>query len=346
MWYLAAEGRTEDLIKVIRYQRKNPNTFHVAGVRHPRLVLPGLRSLALPERITTLQPRDLPVTAQLTSVDWRGDDLVWRGYAFVANLPRQSGRVIGRSAVLEHGETGRRIKLRMRRTTDRQATAASKQTMHCYDQSGFEVVVPARRLHEIAGLGAGQWFLYVGIPGPGGTYGARVRQHDAGTAGHNQVRHLADGSHLVVGFTKNAVSITVRQPAVEVESCTVEDGELRIVTRGRGGVEAPTAVSIVEGDNRFDSPLAPLSGSTDAFRRHQAVFSLAQLAENDLPGTKNRQFKVTLRGDDGQGQDALLAEGFTTSRHGLLPAVSWPSTATGPADWCWQREPYVPSSTR
>ncbi|MFF3262347.1 CDP-glycerol glycerophosphotransferase family protein [Streptomyces sp. NPDC002932] len=319
IWHLAAEGRAEDLVEVVRSQRRDPGAFLVAGVRRPRLVLPGLPRLALPERITALKPRDLPVTAQLTSVDWRGDDLVWGGYAFVANLPRPSGRVIGRFAVLEHGETGRRIKLRMRRTTNEQATVASGQALHCYDQSGFEVVVPARRLRELAGLGAGQWFLYIGIPGPGGTYGARVRQRDAGTAGHNQVRHLADGSSLVVGFIKNAVSITVRQPAAEVESCTVADGELRLVTRARSGAEAPTAVSIVEGDNRLDSPLTPLPGSSDAFLRHQAVFSLAQLAENDLPGTKTRQFKVTFRGDDGRAQEAPLAEGFTTARHGLGP---------------------------
>ncbi|MFI6647243.1 CDP-glycerol glycerophosphotransferase family protein [Streptomyces sp. NPDC050529] len=319
MWHLAAEGRAEDLVEVVRNQRRDPGTFLVAGARRPRLVLPGLRGLALPERIAALKPRDLPVTAQLTSVDWRGNDLVWEGYAFVANLPRPSGRVIGRFAVLEHGETGRRIKLRMRRTRNEQATVASGQALHCYDHTGFEVVVPARRLSELAGRGAGQWFLRIGILGPGGTYGARVRQRDAGTAGHNQVRHLADGSRLVVGFTKNAVSITVQQPAVEVESCTVADGELRIVARARSGAEAPTAVRIVEGDDRLDSPLTPLAGSSDAFRRYQAVFSLARLAENDLPGIRTRQFKVTLRGEDGQGLEATLAEGFTTARHGLAP---------------------------
>ncbi|MYX67740.1 CDP-glycerol glycerophosphotransferase family protein [Streptomyces sp. SID8373] len=330
IWHLAAEGRAEDLVEVVRSQRRDPGAFLVAGSRHPRLVLPGLRRLALPERIAALKPLDLPVTAQLTSVDWRGDDLVWGGYAFVANLPRPSGRVIGRSAVLEHGETGRRIKLRMRRTTDEQATAASGQALHCYDRTGFEVVVPARRLRELADLGAGQWFLHIEISGPGGTYGARVRQRDAGTAGHNQVRHLADGSRLVVGFAKNAVSITVQQPAVEVESCTVTDGELRLVTRSRSGAKVPAAVRIVEGDNRLDSPLTPLSGSPDAFRRHQAVFSLAALTENDLPGTKTLQFKVTLRGEDGRGQEPLLSEGFTTSRHGLAPGRELAVHCDGP----------------
>ncbi|PZH20043.1 hypothetical protein C1I97_01865 [Streptomyces sp. NTH33] len=319
MWYLAAEGRAEDLVEVVRHQRRDPGAFLVAGARRPRLVLPGLRGLALPERIAALTRRDLPATAQLTSVGWRGDDLVWEGYAFVANLPRPSGRAVGRFAVLKNDETGRRIRLRMRRTRSEQATVASGQALHCYDHTGFEVVVSARRLRELAGRGAGQWFLQVGILGPGGIYGARVRQRDAGTAGHNQVRHLADGSRLVVGFTKNAVSITVQQPPVEVESCTVADGELRLVTRARSGAKVPTAVTVVEGDTRLDSPLTPLSGSPDAFRRHQSVFSLAQLAANDLPGTKTRQFKVTLRGADGRGQAALLAEGFTTSRHRLAP---------------------------
>ncbi|MFJ8349844.1 CDP-glycerol glycerophosphotransferase family protein [Streptomyces sp. NPDC094153] len=319
MWYLAAEGRAEDLVEVVRHQRRDPGGFHVAGARRPRLVLPGLRGLELPERVAALTRRDLKVTAQITSVAWRGDDLVWEGYAFVANLPRASGRAIGRFAVLKNDETGRRIRLRVRRTRSEQATVASGQALHCYDHTGFEIVVSARRLRELAGHGAGQWFLQVGILGPGGTYGARVRQHDAGTAGHNQVRHLADGSRLVVGFTKNAVSITVQQPPVEVESCTVADGELRLVIRARSGAKAPTAVTVVEGDTGLDSPLTPLSGSPDAFRRFQSVFSLAQLAANDLPGTKTRQFKVTLRGADGRGQAALLAEGFTTGRHRLAP---------------------------
>ncbi|WP_329023443.1 CDP-glycerol glycerophosphotransferase family protein [Streptomyces sp. NBC_01423] len=319
MWYLAAEGRADDLVEVVRSRRRDPSAFLVAGVRRPRLVLPGLQSLELPDRITALKPRDLPMRAQLTSVDWRGDDLVWGGYAFVSNLPRPSGRVIGRLAWLENGETGRRIRLRIRRTTDEQATAASKQALHCYDQSGFEVVVPARRLRELADLGTGQWFLRIVIPGPGRLYGARVRPRDAGTAGHDQVRHLADGSRLVVGFTDDAVTITVQRPAVEVESCTVADGEVRLVTRARRGAEAPGAVRIAEGDNEFDSPLTELPGSPDAFRRHQAVFGLAQLAGKDLSGNRARQFEVTLRGDDGQGHDALLVEGFATSRHGLAP---------------------------
>ncbi|MEU0163590.1 CDP-glycerol glycerophosphotransferase family protein, partial [Streptomyces sp. NPDC006261] len=305
MWYLAAEGRAEDLAEVVRGQRRDPGGFLVAGIRRPRLVLPGLQSLVLPERITALKRRDLPVTAQLTSVEWRGDDLVWGGYAFVANLPRPSGRV-GRFAVLKHAETGRRIKLRLRRTRNEQATVASGQALHCYDQTGFEVVVSARRLRELAGRGAGQWILYVGIPGPGGIYGAPVRQRDAGTAGHNQVRHLADGSRLVVGFTKDGVGITVEQPPAEVESCTVVDGELHLVARARSGAEIPTAVRIAEGDTRLDSPLTPLpeSGSADAFRRYLAVFSLDRLTADDLPGIKTRSLKVTFRDAGGKGQEA------------------------------------------
>ncbi|MEU0162096.1 CDP-glycerol glycerophosphotransferase family protein [Streptomyces sp. NPDC006261] len=332
MWYLAAEGRAEDLAEVVRNQRRDPGGFLVAGVRRPRLVLSGLRGLALPGRITALGRRDLPVTAQLTSVEWRGDDLVWGGYAFVANLPRPSGRVIGRFAVLEHGETGRRIKLRLRRTRSEQATVASGQALHCYDQTGFEVVVSARRLRELAGRGAGQWFLYVGVRGPGGIYGARVRQRDAGTAGHNQVRHLADGSRLVVGFTKDGVGITVEQPPVEVESCTVVDGELHLVARARSGADVPTAVRIAEGDTRLDSPLTPLpeSGSADAFRRYLAVFGLDRLTADDLPGIKTRSLKVTFRDAGGKGQEARLAEGFTTGRHRHAPGRELAIHSNGP----------------
>ncbi|MEV4878201.1 CDP-glycerol glycerophosphotransferase family protein [Streptomyces cyaneofuscatus] len=315
MWYLASEGRAEDLVEVVRGQRRDPGAFLVAGTRRPRLALPGLRDLALPERMAALEPRDLKMTAQLTSVEWRGDDLVWEGYAFVANLPRPSGRMFGRFAVLEHGETGRRIKLRLRRTRSEQATVASGQALHCYDRTGFEVVVSARRLRELAGQGPGQWFLHIGIPGPGGKYEARVRQRDVGTAGHNQVRHLADGSRLVVGFAKDAVSITVQQPPVEVESCTVADGELLLVARVRSGAKAPTAVSVVEGDTRLDSPLTPQPGAAGAFRRYRAVLPLARLTADDPSGIKTRQFKVTFRGADGRGQAALLAEGFTTGRH-------------------------------
>ncbi|MET7870306.1 CDP-glycerol glycerophosphotransferase family protein [Streptomyces cyaneofuscatus] len=321
MWYLASEGRAEDLVEVVRGQRRDPGGFLVAGARRPRLVLPALRGLALPERITALERRDLPMTAQLTSVEWRGDDLVWSGYAFVANLPRPSGR-IGRFAVLKHGKTGRLIKLRLRRTRNEQATVASGQALHCYDRTGFEVVVSARRLRELAGRGAGQWFLHIGIPGPGGIHTSRVRQRDAGTAGHNQVRHLADGSRLVVGFAKDAVSITVQQPPVEVESCTVVDGELLLVARARSGAEAPTAVSVVAGDTGLESPLTPLSdpsGSPDAFRRYRAVFPLERLAANDPSGIKSRPFKVALKGADGKDREALLAEDFTTGRHGLAP---------------------------
>ncbi|WP_326706198.1 CDP-glycerol glycerophosphotransferase family protein [Streptomyces cyaneofuscatus] len=319
LWYLASEGRAEDLVEVVRNQRRDPGAFLVKGGRRPRLVLPGLRSLALPERITALERTDLKMTAQLTSVEWRGDDLVWSGYAFVANLPRPSGRLIGRSAVLEHGETGRRVKLRLRRTRNEEATVASGQALHRYDRAGFEVVVPARRLRELAGQGAGQWSLHIGIPGPGGTYEARVRQREVGTAGHNQVRHLADGSRLVVGFAKEGVSITVQQPPAEVESCAVVDGELVLVARVRSDAAAPTAVSVVEGDTRLEGRLTALPGSAGAFRRYRAALSLDRLTADDLPGIKTRQFKVALKGADGRGRPAHLAEGFTTGRHRFAP---------------------------
>ncbi|MQY10610.1 hypothetical protein SRB5_07210 [Streptomyces sp. RB5] len=316
MWHLAAEGRAEDLDAVVRYQRRDPKAFLVAGTLHPRLVLPGLRELALPEHITALTPRDLPVTAQLTSVAWRGGDLVWGGYAFVANLPRASGRVTGRFAVLRNAENGRYIRLRLHRTHSEHATAASKQALHSYDRTGFEIVVPARRLRELAARGAGRWFLYVGIPGPGGIYRARVRPSDAGAAAHNQVRHLADGSRLVVGFAEKSVSVTVRRPAAEVESFTVTDGELRLVTRVPGGVEAPTAVSVVEGETRVEGPLTPLTGSLDRF---EAVFDVGRLTADDPSGAKTREFAVTLKGADGKGHPAVVAEGFTTGRHPFAP---------------------------
>ncbi|MFG3102928.1 CDP-glycerol glycerophosphotransferase family protein [Streptomyces sp. NPDC048182] len=317
MWYLATEGRAEDLDDVVRNQRRDPGSFLVAGARRPRLLLPGLRGLALPERIAALKPADLPVTAQLTSVEWRGDDLVWQGYAFIANLPRPSSRALGRFAVLEHGESGRRVVLRMRRIKNPQATVASGQALHCYDDTGFEVVVSARRLRELAGRGAGQWSLSVGIPGPGGIYRAPVRKRDAGAAGHNQFRRLADGSRLVVGFGKDAVAITVKQPLATVESCTVADGELRLVTRALSGAEAPAAVSVAEGDTRLESPLTPLSGSPDGFQRRQAVFGLAELAEKDPSGIAGRQFKVALKGADGRRLEAPITEDFATSRHPL-----------------------------
>jgi CDP-glycerol glycerophosphotransferase len=315
-WYLAAEGRADDLSKVIKYQRRDPKSFLVAGGSRPRLVLPGLRSIALPPRISALKERDLPVTARLTSVAWRGEDLIWEGFAYVANMPRQSSRLFGRHAVLED-ESGTRVKLRLRRTPSDQATAFSAQAMHSYDRVGFEVVVPARQLQEIAGRGPGQWFLNIEIAGPGGPYRSRVRQRDAGTAGHNQYRHLADGTRLVVGFSKNAVGITVQQPSTEVESCTVTDGELHVVTRVRTGAKAPTAMSAAEGETVLDSPLTALPGSPEPFLRYEAVFSLAEFAEQDVTGTKSRQFKVTVREADGKSQPALLCKGFTTGRHPL-----------------------------
>ncbi|MQY14605.1 hypothetical protein SRB5_47730 [Streptomyces sp. RB5] len=317
VWHLAAESRAEDLDAVVRHQRRDPNAFQVTGGRSPRLELPGLRDLKLPDRITALTERDLPVTAQLMSVGWRGDDLVWEGYAFIANLPRPSGRLLGRSAVLEEAESGRRIKLRMRRTRSEQATVASGQALHCYDRTGFEIVVPARRLRELAEDGAGQWFLNVELKGPGGTYSSRVRQRDAGTAGHNQVSHLADGVRLVVGFTKNAVGITVQQPTAEIESFTVTDGELRLVIRVRPGAKPPTDLDIVEGDTKLSSTLTSLSGSKDAFRRYEAAFDVERLTADDPEGIKTRQFKVTLRGATGRGQTPVLAEDFTTGRHPL-----------------------------
>lgn len=45
MWYLAAEGRAEDLVEVVRNQRRDPGAFLVAGARRPAWCCRGCGAL-------------------------------------------------------------------------------------------------------------------------------------------------------------------------------------------------------------------------------------------------------------------------------------------------------------
>ncbi|MGX1883720.1 CDP-glycerol glycerophosphotransferase family protein [Streptomyces sp. NPDC055287] len=224
-WHLAAQGRTDELVEVLRYERQNPGVYQVKGLRKARITLPGVGLGALPPLARNLQRRELPVRSRLTDMRWQDGRLVLRGFAYVPNAPAATGKRSVRIAGLRKEGGGGSVALRLKTVPEPRATTSAKGGLHAYDWSGFEITIDPRRLRSRGRWQSGTWALGIGIPRPGGLSVGRVRKSDAGRAGHSRVQVFDDGVRVVAGFSEDRFQLSVDVVPAEVEAHgAVRDG--------------------------------------------------------------------------------------------------------------------------
>ncbi|WSV63137.1 bifunctional glycosyltransferase family 2 protein/CDP-glycerol:glycerophosphate glycerophosphotransferase [Streptomyces sp. NBC_01013] len=195
MWHLVRERRTEELLALLAFDKREPGAFAVRGLRRRRAAYPPL-TRPVPDRVLRVGERDLPLVARLREVRWQNGKLHLKGYAYIRNLPVASGPSEFRAGWLRAG--GRQvIPLRLRRTVEPEATARSRQSLHDYDRSGFETVVDPARLRITADGAAGHvsWRLELGVARKG------MLRRSVPTTAEAPVAppvHRPDGDHRIV----------------------------------------------------------------------------------------------------------------------------------------------------
>ncbi|MEV6791350.1 CDP-glycerol glycerophosphotransferase family protein [Streptomyces sp. NPDC051320] len=319
-WHLAASGRGDELVDVLRYERENPGVFTVKGLRRARIELPGVESASLPPTVRKFTRRELPVTSKLTELAWRDGRLVARGYAYIPNVPSATGRRSLRIAVLRRQGSRSTIPLRLRTVREPRATAEAKGALHCYDWSGFEIGIDPARLRTRGEWRPGTWRLGIGIPRPGGMSVGSIARSNAGSGGHSQVRVLDDGVRLVAGFERNRLKLTLDVVPAEVESQEADGDALVVTLRSRGSAtegRTPTALRFDHEGTGYEAeyPLEPRGHGGDGWIRYRARLPFAELpVEGVVPG-KARKYRAFIVFADGKARRATMGANQCTGVH-------------------------------
>ncbi len=322
-WQLAAEGRADELIEVLRYDRENPGVYQVKGLRRARVELPGVELGALPPLAKNLKRSELPVSSRLTDMEWRDGRLVLRGYAYVPNAPAATGKRSVRIAGLRKEGGGGSVPLKLKTVLEPKATRSAPGALHCYDWSGFEITIDPRRLRSRGRWQSGTWFLGIGIPRPGGLSVGRVYKNDAGRGGHSQVQVVESGVRVVAGFEEDCFRLTVDVVPAEIEAHeAVRDGvEVTVrscpkTTGGRTPVEL--RVDHPGSGTAARYPLESREGSYgDGWARSAAYVPFADLPVDGVRPKKVQNSRVSIVFADGTSRRATVAQSLRTGTYQL-----------------------------
>ncbi|MEU6124074.1 CDP-glycerol glycerophosphotransferase family protein [Streptomyces sp. NPDC047123] len=249
-WQLVREGRTAELIELLSFERANGTAFHVRGTVRRSASYPGVGPV--PERLARIGRGELPVVARVSEARWGADGkLRISGYAYVRNLAATRPGHSVKAGLLKsaHGK-GQFRRVPTRTVAAPQATEKSRQQLHCYDLSGFEMTVDPDRLKSGGGWRPGNWLFGVVLAGHGTVRRTAVRAQE-GASAQNVVRELGDGLRLVLGFSKGRLVLRVQEYAARVDAHR-RDGDDVVLTGGLAGRARPAALRLTHAATRTD----------------------------------------------------------------------------------------------
>ncbi len=331
-WTLAGEGRREDLVDVLRFERENPAAFHVNGLRRARIAVPGLDGSSLPDEVTRLRRGELQVRSKLTGMVWRDGRLVVSGYAYLDNSPMATKPRVPRIAWLRRLGSKRRVRLELHTVREPQATVDSKQALHCYDWSGFEIVLDPRKLMSRGVWTDAEWLLTVAVAGPGGLHAGGVLKTQIGTSGHSQARELQDGVRLVAGFDEDRLRFTVDRVPAEVTGHTWAEDHLELAVRVReeaGGDQVRLRVGRSGGEAAQDLPLT-VERREGGWTLCTARIPAEELRVATSPAQKTADFITSFVLGDGTVRRATVSADFPPAAYPVADGREVAVTTDGP----------------
>nr|WP_272902832.1 CDP-glycerol glycerophosphotransferase family protein [Streptomyces sp. BA2] len=260
-WHLVREGRTADLIDLLTFeQHNNKNAFQVRGVVRRSAAYPRSSGghIRVPQELARLGRGELPVIARVREASWSSDGLLRiSGYAYVRNMEATRPGHSVKAAILKSAHSRAQLRRVPTRTVAApQATENSRQQLHCYDLSGFELTVDPERLKTGGRWRPGNWLLGVVVAGHGSVRRAAVRPLD-GSAAQSVVRELGDGLRLVLGFSKGRLVLKIQEYVARVDAHH-RDGDEMVLSGHLPSHLLPTALRLTHKHSsaEFDYPVA------------------------------------------------------------------------------------------
>ncbi|MEU7582706.1 CDP-glycerol glycerophosphotransferase family protein [Streptomyces sp. NPDC041068] len=254
-WQLVREERLAELIELLAFERANGTAFHVRGAVRRSASYPGVGRV--PEKLARIGRRELPVVARVTESRWGPDGkLRISGYAYVRNLEAtRPGHSIKTGLLKSAHSRGQFRRVPTKTVAAPQATEQSRQRLHCYDLSGFEMTVDPEQLKTGGRWRPGNWLLGVVVAGHGTVRRAAVRAVE-GASAQSVVRELGDGLRLVLGFSKGRLVLRIQEYAARVDAHR-RDGDDVVLSGTLPGRLRPTSLRLTHKHTKthFDHPV-------------------------------------------------------------------------------------------
>ncbi|GAA3177196.1 MULTISPECIES: bifunctional glycosyltransferase/CDP-glycerol:glycerophosphate glycerophosphotransferase [Streptomyces] len=245
LWYLVRAGRPEELLRLVAYRRRQAAAFLVTGVPlRRRAALPLDPPLRLPSAVTRLGRDDFPVRAHVQEAAWRDGLLFLRGYAYIRNLGAPHRHSYLGTLVLAQGR--RRIVLPLRPVESAAATAESGQELHCYDWSGFEVVLDPRRLRRLGRWPDGDWRVTVTRSAAGLVRTSGLRPPESGSGTSPRTYDTGQGVRVTPRYVDGLLRLTVEPIGYRLTAREVTGGALCLTVAAPPGAAAPTALRLTD----------------------------------------------------------------------------------------------------
>ncbi|WP_445978234.1 CDP-glycerol glycerophosphotransferase family protein [Streptomyces poriferorum] len=336
MWHLVRERRMEELLALLAFDKREPGAFAVRGLRRRRAAYPPL-TRPVPGRVLLVGERDLPLVARLREAEWQDGKLRLKGYAYIRNLPAASGAAEFRAGWLRAG--GRQvIPLRLRRTAEPEATARSRQSLHDYDRSGFEMVLdPARLRIPVDGPAAHvTWRLELGVARNGLLRRSAPSTAEAPVAppvhrpdGDHRIVPVLDGDRLVVHAERIDARFETHRAGEQADgtAAVVVDGMLRNRLAGR---DLRLSLTHRSSGTAFECPVTVQEDTTPSatgWRRFTAAIPLTALLDARPVATQGRSgvpYSVHLVGPGGSRTPIDVPGPVPPGRYPLAPAGDEP----------------------
>ncbi len=328
-WQLVRERRTDELIELLaRERRGGKGVFTVRGARRRHAAFPGVG--ALPRELTRLGRGELPVVARLREAAWDdGGKLRVSGYAYVRNLPADRPTRSVKTGILKSAHSkGRFRRVPTRTVAMPEATEASRQQLHSYDLSGFEMTVDPERLKTGGRWQPGNWLFGVVLAGHGSVRRAAVRAQD-GASTQSLVRDLDDGLRLTAGFSKGRLVLRIQEYAARVDAHRLDGGDV-VLTGTLTGPARPRTLRLSNGRAEFSYPVTVGGDRFDARIRLadlEDVPPAPQHAPAQVEPPHGDRWQARLELPDGKEAPLAAALGLPPGRYASRPGRELCATA-------------------
>ncbi|UWE08204.1 glycosyltransferase family 2 protein [Actinacidiphila bryophytorum] len=264
-WELIRQGRLDDLLDVLRHERRGGRTvFDLAGPplrKRAVVVRPDGSPVPLSRAATTTGATDLPVVARLRDLEWRDGKLVLKGYAYIRNVDARTRRSSLKTAVATCGR--RRLLLPVRTVRAADVTDEQTQERHCYDWSGFEITVDPARLRTGGSWKPAQWRVGIVVAGAAAVRPAALRAAEAGAGSSPVPFPLDDDTRLVPWYKDGRLHLSVEPVTRRLTGHhATGDGRLRLDLAVRDRT-LPVGLRLTQQTTGavLDHPLIPAEGA-------------------------------------------------------------------------------------
>ncbi|WTQ44807.1 bifunctional glycosyltransferase family 2 protein/CDP-glycerol:glycerophosphate glycerophosphotransferase [Actinacidiphila glaucinigra] len=208
-WLLVREGKLDELLDVIEFERKG-GPIPVRRRVHRYLNYPylGDRTVGLDKSAYRLG-KELSLHGSLREARWDGASLVIDGSAYIRFINVHKRHMSVKAIALRHKKQGRLLVTPAKTTFDPQATEHSNQNRYCYDWAGFQARIDVTRLKKKGEWVEGTWDVAAGVLSRGLFRYRGLARGGAGTAANPPYRYVDNNIRVVPVFLQGTLKLRV-----------------------------------------------------------------------------------------------------------------------------------------